>query len=326
MRLDPATTIYSIVGTTSSGKTDFALQLAKKALVDKVSDEVWIISADSKQVYRSLEVLTGADIPEGYECRDKSRLVPTHFLNTNDGIKLFGIGCVEPGEEWSVGHFRQLVHSLLEKKTDRTLVLIVGGTGLYHDSLFKTDAELSIPPNVELRKKMANLSVEKLQSWLRESNPEKFKAMNNSDRNNPRRLMRAIEVGISDVDTALELSLHRFDFDRFDHKYIGLQANLDNLEEKIEKRIIQRLRDGAIEEVEHVLGRNDFGVETHCNAPVHQVISPQIHSIIGFQEILDLIKGVISEKECIEKWKIRETQYAKRQITWWKQRKNVEWE
>src|SRR5690554_4802076 len=124
--------ILSIVGPTATGKTDFALKAAKKTLqLGKVSS-VDIISADSRQVYQGLEIMSGADIPEGFQRKVLSEWSELNTYFEKGSIRLFGISLLQPDTDWSVGQFQEYVQRVLSLDENQPrLVILVGGTGLY---------------------------------------------------------------------------------------------------------------------------------------------------------------------------------------------------
>ncbi len=283
--------VISIVGSTAVGKTAFALQAAQSVIERKKYSGVDLISADSRQVYKGLEIVSGADLPE----------------NLSSEISFHGVSIINPDEEWSVSHFQQYAQSIIDQSlANNRLPIIVGGTGLYHDRLFETDPQLHIDPNQETRAKAEAMSVEELQAWLEEIDSEKLEAMNNSDRNNPRRLVRAIEIILAEPNST-PTSFSK----KTNQTYVGLTDDLEKIEHKIALRVTERFEHGAVEEVQHLLGK-------------YQDWSLPAFSATGVKEIAAYVKKVISQEECLKAWTLREFQYAKRQITWW-QNKPVKW-
>src|SRR3989344_9536067 len=155
-----------IVGPTAVGKTDLAFSLSR-------AFPSVLISADSIQVYLGADIIAGKD-----------RSVETFFLDI-----------VLPHKSFSVREFIEKVRPLIEKaKKENKIPIIVGGTGFYVNALFGKIDTISIPPNKNLREKLEKLSIESLQKKLKKTNPHRFEEMNNSDRNNKGRLIRAIEI------------------------------------------------------------------------------------------------------------------------------------
>lgn len=320
-----------IYGPTAVGKTSFALELAHKALdlVDHQTGKkkytgVDIISADSRQIYRGLEVLTGADVPEGFEqvrTEKKSANIFSHF--EKDKIRFHGVSIINPEEEWSVAHFKNFAIQIIEQAFKKNrLPIIVGGTSLYINHLFNRDQDLYVRPQKRIRTKADGMTVEELQNWLKSLNPEKLSQMNHSDVNNPRRLVRAIEISLGEPDTKDVLSLSA----NINHTKIALcfssdpNENLTRISEKITKRVEERFDAGAVDEVKKL---NDI-----CNSKFDQESSwdePQVCSTLGVRDIQEFLDGNIDRQQCIEAWSLHELQYARRQMVWLKKEQDLVW-
>lgn len=294
----------SIVGTTSVGKSEAAFHLAD--FFSSKFSQVFIISADSKQVYRGLELLTGADIPASYsKVHDDS--VSTNDFFIKDNLLLFGISCREIDQEWSLAHFRELALPLIERaRIDNIPVILVGGTGLYHQQLFAENTP-DVPPNTELRMTLSGSTAPELYARLVSVAPLVAEQMNNSDRHNPRRLQRALEkaaVGVLSVKEKLPAP------QTVQQQYIGLHKPLELLEPLIQARIEKRLEQGALGEVV---------------AATQKDHTKLITGILGFAECALYLRKEIEYQQLLTQWAIKERQYAKRQITWWKNKEFVRW-
>jgi len=178
---------------------------------------------------------------------------------------------------------------------------MVGGTGLYHQQAYKPSETLNVKPDFELRKSLEDKTVEELQNILIEKNKDRLLSMNNSDKNNPRRLIRAIEVGIMKTNNQDNIS-----------PIIQVGLTTENVDEKIRQRVIKRLEQGVIEEVK----------EFEKKYPNNKL---QSKATLGYQEIIKFINQKISKEELIDLWTLSESQYARRQNTWWKKINNIEW-
>lgn len=293
--------VISIVGSTATGKTNLAFQMIKQMQQENPKQGFDIVSADSRQVYKGIKIISGADVPEGFEFVDG-------FFQKGK-VRIFGVGILEDDQDWSVAHFRDLFLNVAEEaKRNQRVILVVGGTGLYHQHMNNLDPTLSIPPDEKVRQQAAQLDVAQLQAWLQKVAPQKFAGMNQSDQNNPRRLVRAIEVALNAVENSDDVGSKI----AFEHQIIGVRADLSELEAKISDRVAQRFKHGAIDEVTKLLGH-------------WPQVSRQLKTATGVMEIKQFIEGQISESECLARWALREFQYAKRQITWWKNKRNVQW-
>ncbi|PIY80870.1 MAG: hypothetical protein COY80_00435 [Candidatus Pacebacteria bacterium CG_4_10_14_0_8_um_filter_42_14] len=298
-------TIISIVGETATGKTEAAFQLAESLIEKKACAGVDIISADSRQVYADIPILSGADVPDGFVKKNLPGYLP--FLEKGL-VRLHGVGILAASEEWSLGQFQEFALKLIDRSEIKNRsVIIVGGTGLYHTQLFQTEDRLRVPPNTELREKAEELSVEELQVWLSQVDPARFERMNESDRANPRRLVRAIEQGFAKDSEKPDAAKIK----SYNHKIIGIRRESSQLQQNIGDRVRRRFENGAIEEVEKLRKEPSLasGIET----------------TLGFENIGNFLDGEITADECVRSWTVNELQYAKRQRTWWRPIDKVEW-
>lgn len=305
--------VVSIIGPTTTGKTDKALRLAQEALTNKKYAGVDIISVDSRQVYRGLSVLTGADVPAGFQLTTETEIdgIKSCFATQDKSICLFGVAMISPEDEWSVTHFRNFARKILFNSwCHRRLPILVGGTGLYHQHLFSDAKELSVKPNSQVRARAERMTVEQLQVWLQQLDEERFLQLNQSDRNNRRRLIRAIEISLAQAKQQKIIPTQMVEpeklvWSKVDNQIIQLTAPLSVLETKIKTRVKQRFFGGAVGEVKALL---ELKLES---------ASPAL-STLGVPEITKYLDGQFSAQETINLWALHEFQYAKRQITWWK--------
>ena len=300
--------LLSIVGPTATGKTQTALTLAKKILADNLVTGIDLISADSRQVYRGLEVLTGADIPAGFSQKTSpsdQNLANSCYANADNSIRLFGVSIIKPTDEWSVAHFQLMAREIIQRswQTGR-LPVLVGGTGLYHDQLLTSDTRLHIGPNPEVRQKAESMSLTELQHWLSQLDSQRLIRMNHSDLNNPRRLIRAIEIASAQVNHPTQVQLP------VDELTLVLTAPLQLIEDKINKRVAERFQSGAVVEVQALLSQN---------------IEPKspVMSSLGVVELTEFLSGALDSSASQKLWALHELQYARRQITWWKNKSGV---
>lgn len=269
-----------IVGTTGTGKTKLATMLANK------SPDSIIISADSRQVYREMDIVTGKDHPKNLDIK--------------------GINLVGPNQDFSVSEWYDYVKPLYDRAQDvGKQVIIVGGTGFYVRSLTSGIETLSVPINPKLRTKLEKLSVGELQEILKQKNLSKFNQLNHSDQLNPRRLVRAIEVSSTDLNTPTS------SVPTYTQPLIGLYyQDLEMQKKVIRERVLARIDSGAIKETEKLISK--YG----------SVI--QGMSALGYLQIRRHLLGEISEGELVELWTLDELKYAKRQLTYFR-KLNVVW-
>lgn len=302
--------ILAIVGPTASGKTAFALQIAKQVLLRDKYTGIDLISVDSRQVYQGLETLSGADVPENFKRVSDIRFKYSFFKMVDADIRLHGVSVLNLTDEWSVTHFKDFATQIvLDSFANKRLPILVGGTGLYHKHFFGRDKRLYIPPNKEIRTKANSMSLSELQHWLVKENYNKFNEMNNSDKNNPRRLIRAIEILLGEPKKQSQSILP----EDILLTTIALKVNLDKTKEKIKLRVRNRFENGAVAEVKHLINE----VSKDNDLPVF--------TSLGVVDILDFISGKVDKQVCIDNWSLHEFQYAKRQLTWFKKLPDVIW-
>lgn len=271
--------LICIVGPTGTGKTGRAVELAKQ-------QPNILVSADSRQVYRGMDIVTGKDHPKD--------------------IKIFGIDIVNPDESCSVAVWYDSVmpHIKLSWELGETPI-IVGGTGLYIKALTDGIETMQVPINQSLRDELILLSITELQDKLKEINLSKFESMNNSDQQNPRRLIRAIEITnnpekLQSYDLPAHVGLCKSKAE-----IIGLRCPIDSdYQTKIRERVISRLDLGAIEETKLLLAKYDKSIQSM--------------SAIGYKSIIRYLEGSCTEEEMIDNWVDDEVSYAKRQMTWFR--------
>ena len=320
MKINQVNRCISVVGPTACGKTDSTLDLARQLVREKKVLGVDVISADSRQVYKGLEILTGADVPEGFEegvplrraQSDTPQSNPNYFTNAKGSILIFGISMIDPAEEWSLAHFVNFAREIMVRSwSNGRLPVVVGGTGLYHKHLFSDDETPQVPQDLTIRCKAENMLVADLQQWLAEIDSSRLEQMNDSDRENSRRLTRAIEVETwlkqnkkSSTDR-LKPSDSAVAWSKVENQVEFLSAPLELIEKRIEQRVEKRFASGAIQEVENLLKH-----KLPASAPVL--------TTLGVPEIRSFLNGEVSAENCQKLWALHEFQYAKRQLTWWK--------
>lgn len=291
-----------ITGQTATGKTKLAIEYAKEYNGE-------LINCDSRQIYKHLDIITGKDLPP----RLSSRANPDVTSGGVEGsVWLYDI--VDPKQYFSsfdyVQHATPVINNILKKGK---IPIIVGGTYLYIKHLLYGVETENIAPDWKLRKRLNEKSVEQLQQILKKLNLQSFKRLNNSDKNNPRRLIRRIEIEAGSNDTRRVSNLTP-DTLRVTHiKFIGLKhKNKEKLIEAIEKRVGERLKNGAVDEVRQLLKKgyteNDPGLKT-----------------IGYQQLIAYLKGKLTKQEAINQWITDEIKYAKRQYTFMKKDPNIIW-
>lgn len=301
-----------IVGPTTTGKSALAFQLAEQFPAN-------ILVADSRQVYKEIPITSGADIPINFSLTSDPELPHPFFIHNH--TELHGTSFLAADKPWSVGAFYQLAHQVLDRTlSQKKVLIIVGGTGLYtHSLLFPVNQMLQQPSN-QLRQQLQGLSLTELQQKLIQIDAVAETKFNHSDWNNPRRLIRAIEIAsesstqpinINTLDNVLHVELHNEE-KTIVPTWIGVDIEKDTLTERIQHRVQKRFQQGAIAEVEELLAR-------------YENQSIPAFSATGVKEIIGLLTDQYTQKECEELWTRREVQYAKRQLTWFKKRSYIHW-
>ena len=284
-----------ICGPTATGKTSFGLEVA-----GKFNGE--IISADSRQVYSGMDIVTGKDIPPGSkpvvtELRWRDRLLKYYEIS---GIKVWLYDIVKPDEPFNLAFWKECADLVLADIYSRgKLPVIVGGTGLYIKSLTSDLEKISVPPNQLLRNKLENKSPLYLFNYLNKINASISASMNISDRQNPRRLMRAIEVALNPRPTPD--SLHTSHHPKL---LIALTAPREDLYRRVDTRVEERMEMGAAEETEILVKKYGWDLPS-MSAAGYTVLK--------------------NGEDSASRWKFLEHSYVRRQLTWFKKQPGVTW-
>lgn len=289
--------LLCIVGPTSTGKTDLAIYIAKK-----LNGE--IISADSRQVYKGLDIGTGKMSSEGLSVTKKQNCWEI------DGIKIWMYDVVDPNIQYTVSRFVKDANFFLENVvTSGKLPIIVGGTGLYIKAITEGLPNLEVPIDKNLRIKLENLSLLDLQNKLKKISIEKWNSMNYSDQQNPRRLVRAIELYMLKKGIKIKKKMKS----KYDILKIGLTASRGVLYKRSDERVIKRINKGMIDEA---LSLQEQGM------------SFQRFKQLGLEYgvLADYLDGKINSKDIlINTLQLKIHGYIRRQQTWFKKEENVHW-
>ncbi|MBQ1405040.1 MAG: tRNA (adenosine(37)-N6)-dimethylallyltransferase MiaA [Oscillospiraceae bacterium] len=283
--------LICIAGPTASGKTGLAVALAKA-----LNGEV--VSCDSMQIYRGMDVGTAKPTPE------EMQGVPHHLLDVAD-----------PGEDFSVGRYVRLATEAITDIHSRGRTAIVaGGTGLYLDSLVK--GEEFAPPSREGERKFLEdaaeqKGIEYVYDMLMEADPETAERLHLSDR---KRIIRAMEVFLI---TGLPLSWHiaqsRQRPPRYRPAWLGLNfRDRAKLYARIDARVDQMLAQGLEQEVQRLL---NAGVDPQTTAM----------QAIGYKELASALRGECTVEEAASRIKQASRNYAKRQLTWFRRNDKIRW-
>jgi len=337
MNLSPKmSNLLIICGPTATGKTKLGIGLAKKFNGE-------IISADSRQVYRYMNVGTGKDLPVNSNLKSQI-LKSSHFaakLKTKnfsigyyliDGIPVWMLDVVEPRYRFNAAEYKECADLVIEDIINRgKLPIVVGGTGFYIKAIAEEIETIGVEPNWQLREKLQSYKVSELQRMLEDLDLERSRGMNESDRQNPRRLIRAIEIakwklevgnGKQDKEIGSGISENhklppQYQASHFKHftsiLFIGLTAPNDVLYRRIDQRVEERVSAGIEEEIQGLLKRG-YNWENSV-----------LGTTIAYKEWKDYFEGSKTKEEVIEKWKFDEHDYARRQMTWFKKNPEIQW-
>lgn len=284
--------IVVILGPTASGKTDLGIALAKKFNGE-------IISADSRQVYKKMSI--GTAKPEGKWTKDKSAYVV-------EGIPHFMMDIVDPGTDFSLADFKtQAISHINDILRRGKLPIIVGGTGLYIWALVDNLDIPKVEPHKKLRQEMEKEPLSKLVAQLKKIDPESAKQI---DLNNPRRVLRALEVFITSGESFFKQRTKSDPL--YDALEIGINPPRAELYKRIGARVDQQIKDGLVEEVTKLV-KQKYG----WNLPSM--------SGIGYKQIGYFLRGEKTLPEAIEILKRDTRRYAKKQMTWFKRDNRIHW-
>ena len=279
--------IIAISGTTASGKTSLGVDLA-------YNFEGEIISADSRQVYKGMDIGTGKDLDE-YVIRDKADKkfkIPYHLIDV-----------VEPNREFNLAEFQKMAYQAIERVLSKNkLPIVVGGTGLYLQSLIDGYQLSGAGQDMELRSESEQLSSQDLFEEIKKRNPGFASRINSSDKKNKLRLIRYLEVLSGQEDS----NTKNAGVPKFDSLVLGLTHPMEELEKRIYRRLVQRLeQEGLIDEVErlHQEGLSWSGLEKFG---------------LEYRWVAYYLQEKIDYEEMLEKLYLQIRKFAKKQITWLK--------
>ncbi|PCI29738.1 tRNA (adenosine(37)-N6)-dimethylallyltransferase MiaA [Candidatus Wolfebacteria bacterium] len=273
--------LITILGPTASGKSGLAIELAKK-----YNGEV--ISADSRQVYRGLDIGTGKVTAEEMDG------VPHHLLDV-----------VNPEDQFTVVDFKKLADKAIGDIVSRGKIpILAGGTGFYIDSVVKNIIPPEVPPNEELRNALEEKSLEELNALLLEKDPARHSMI---DIHNKRRIIRALEI-IEDQGSVPPIESNP----QYNVLQLGIQVDEEVLRKKIMDRLLSRIDDGMIEETRQL----------H-----EQGLSYERMDSLGleYRFLAKLLKEEITHEEFVTLLHTAICQYAKRQRTYFRRDENIKW-
>lgn len=303
MNISSKNRILVIVGPTASGKSDLAIALAKKY-------DGEVISADSRQVFRGMDVGTGKVMrdsvshhPELVEgSRTNNEIPPRQLAGRNDhfyseGILHHLIDIADPKEDYNVSHFvRDAKQAIADIRKRDHLPIICGGTHFWIETLLLGKTLPAVEPDPALREKLGELSADELFAMLEEKDPKRTSSI---DRKNKIRLIRALEIceALGSVPSPKSYKLQATSY-----KIIALVPNKETLHKNIHTRLLKRLDQGMIEEVERL---HTEGVDWQ-----------RLESFgLEYRYVALMLQGKLSREEMLKELETEIRQYAKRQLT-----------
>lgn len=283
-------TVYVIGGPTASGKSNLAVELAKK-----INGE--IVSADSMQIYRDMDIGT-AKIKK----------------NEMQGIKHYMIDIVTPEERYSVSSYKKEAEAAIDKiLASGKVPIVVGGTGLYIDSLIYgiefQDEKIDTKYREQLNKIAENEGLANLYKQAQEIDPD---AMIKISSNDKKRIIRVLEIYHKTGKTKTELEIEsRKSEVKYNYKVYAITMEREKLYERIETRVDQMISQGLIDEVKTIIKKYS-GFPTAMQG-------------LGYKEVVEFLENHITKDEMVEKIKRETRRYAKRQLTWFRKNKEIIW-
>lgn len=313
MTNDKLIKIIVIIGPTASGKSDLALRLAKlaqgKAFRKYGVNGAEIISADSRQVYRGMDIGTGKvkkDRIMNHELRIMGLSKESYY---SEGIRHHLIDVANPKKQFTADDFKKLGEKAIKDILSRKKIpIIVGGTGFYIDILLGRMQTAEVPPNPKLRKDLDKLSTEHLFKILRKLDPQRAKTI---DPKNRRRLVRALEIVLTTKKPSLATKYPRSN-SNYEILWLGINPGKEKLAKNIKNRLEKRLEQGMVREVKKLIKNGishkrlqKFGLE-------YKWLSLYLQNKISYEEMREnLYRDII--------------RYSKRQMTWFKRNKEIYW-
>lgn len=282
--------VVVICGPTASGKTALSIELAKK-----INGE--IISSDSMQIYKDMDIGTAK---------------PT--IEEMQGIKHYLIDFIKPDQRYSVADFKNDAEKAIEEIIAKGKTpIIVGGTGLYVDSLIYGIEYQDIKLDEKYRQELEEIAEKNgLQELYEKAKEIDSKAMEKISVNDKKRIIRVLEIykATGKTKTEQEIESRKKEI-KYDYRVFAINMDREKLYERINKRVDIMLEQGLIEEVKQVLQRYDK--------------FPTAMQGLGYKEVVEYLEEKVTKEEMIEKIKMETRRYAKRQITWFKKNKQTIW-
>ncbi len=276
------TKIVVIVGPTASGKSNLAVRLAKKFKGE-------IVSADSRQVYKGMDIGTG-------KITKKEMMGVSHHL----------LDIASPKRKFTAAQYQELAGKAIKKINRKNKIpFVCGGTGFYIKMLTEGMTVPEVSPDWSLRKELENKSEKELYATLKEMDPRRAR---NIEKDNKRRLIRAIEV-IKKTGRSVPVIKKSFEYNPL---FIGIKISQEELNQKIEKRLLERIKQGMIGEVKDLRNSGlswkrleEFGLE-------YKWVAKYLQNKISYEKMMESLFTDIKK-------------FSKKQMSWWKNDEKINW-
>ena len=282
--------VIVICGPTASGKTALSIELAQK-----INGE--IVSADSMQIYKDMTIGTAKPTPEEMQ-----------------GIQHYLIDCISPEHRYSVAEYKKDAENAIEKILKKGKIpIVVGGTGLYVDSLIYgieyTETKIDQNYRKELEKLVEEKGLEYVYNKAKEIDPE---AVQKISKNDKKRILRILEIYKETGKTKTQQEIEsRKNEVKYDYKVFAINMERQILYNRINKRVDIMIQKGLIEEVQNLLKKyKQF---------------PTAMQGLGYKEVVQYLNKEYTKEEMIENIKMQTRRYAKRQLTWFRKNKQTIW-
>lgn len=283
--------VIVIGGPTASGKTGLGVQLAKR-----INGEV--VSADSMQIYKDMDIGTAKATAEEM-----------------DGVKHYLLDFVSPDERYSVADFKKdAEEKIAEILAKGKVPIVVGGTGLYIDTLVYGIEYPEIEFDEEYRNELMELSktdegLAELYGEAKKIDPEAAEKISENDR---KRITRILEIYKATGKNKTEMEkVSRLKGPKYDYKVFAIDMDREKLYERINLRVDLMIKDGLIDEVKNIVAKYDK--------------FPTAMQGLGYKEVVEYLNNEVTYEEMIEKIKQETRRYAKRQLTWFRKYKDIVW-
>lgn len=281
--------VVVIGGPTASGKTDLSIRLAQK-----INGE--IVSADSMQIYKEMNI--GTAKPDEDE---------------RQGIKHYMLDIINPDERYSVADYKRQAKIAIQEIINKGKTpIVVGGTGLYIDSLIYEIEYVDIQTDLEYRKQLEErVEKEGLQKLYEEAKKIDEYAMEKISPNDKKRILRVLEIYKQTGKTKTQLDKQSRKDVQYDYKVFAINMDREILYNRINKRVDIMIQKGLIDEVKQIYNKYKM--------------FPTAMQALGYKEVVEYLEDKITKEEMIEKIKQESRRYAKRQLTWFRKNKQTIW-